>query len=76
MKNQDDFDPDCLFGRWINEGKAVEKLGTVSGGHLLIMPLRHTADGFTMTGPEIRDSEALICRLSEKIRKSDPCVCG
>lgn len=54
----------------------MEKLGTVSGGHLLIMPLRHTADGFTMTGPEIRDSEALICRLSEKIRKSDPCVCG
>ena len=66
-------------------GKGVERLGTVAAfqdgysvteGHLLIVPLRHTADWFSMTKQEIRDSEALICTLSEKISKNDPSVTG
>jgi diadenosine tetraphosphate (Ap4A) HIT family hydrolase len=44
----------------------------VTKGHLLIVPLRHTDNGFSMTEQEIRDCEALIRTLSDKIRKSDP----
>lgn len=75
----------CLFCRWIREGKAVETLGTVAAfndgypvtdGHLLIAPLRHTADWLSMTNPEIRDSEFLVRALVEKIRQRDPLVTG
>ena len=80
-----EFDSDCLLCRWIWAGKAVETLGTVAAfndgypvteGHRLIVPLRHTAAGFSMTGQEARDSEALIRTLVEKISKSDPLVTG
>jgi ATP adenylyltransferase len=85
MGYQCDNEPNCLFCRWIRAGKAVETLGTVAAfndgypvteGHLLIVPLRHIADGFSMTGQEIRDSETLIRTLSAKISKSDPLVTG
>jgi len=85
MGYQGDLDPNCLFCRWIRAGKAVETLGTVAAfedgypvteGHLLIVPLRHTVDWFSMTEQEIRDSEALIRTLSEKISKNDPSVTG
>ena len=48
----------------------------VTEGHLLIVPLRHIADGFSMTEREIRGSEALTRILSEKIRTSDPTISG
>ena len=63
----------------------METLGTVAAfedgypvtkGHLLIVPLRHTVDWFSMTAQEIRDSEALIRTLSEKISKNDASVTG
>ena len=85
MSSQGDLDQNCLFCRWIRASKAVETLGTVTAfedgypvtkGHLLIVPLRHIADGFSMTAQEIRDSEVLIRTLSEKISKSDPSVTG
>ena len=85
MSSQCDLDPNCLFRRWIRAGKVVEPLGTVAAfedgypvteGHLLIVPLRHTVDWFSMTAQEIRDSETLIRTLSEKISKSDPSVTG
>ena len=85
MKPQSDSNPDCLFCQWIKAGEAVERLGTVAAfkdgypvtkGHLLIVPLRHTADGFSMSKQEIRDSEKLIRILSEKIINHDPSVTG
>ena len=75
MNSQGDLDPNCLFCRWIRERATVETLGMVAAfndgypvtkGHLLIVPLRHTVDWFSMTAQEIRDSEALIRALSEK----------
>jgi diadenosine tetraphosphate (Ap4A) HIT family hydrolase len=75
----------CPFCQWIEKGKAVETLGTVGAfkdgypvteGHLLIIPLRHTANVFTMTEQEIRDSETLIRVLSEKIKELDTSVTG
>ena len=76
---------DCLFCKWIEEERAMEKFGTVAAfkdgypvteGHLLVVPLRHTADAFSMTEQEIRDSQALTRRLCEKIRKNDSSVTG
>ena len=85
MKNQREQNQDCLFCRWTIEGRAIEIIGSVAAfndgypvtaGHLLIIPLRHTADGFSMTEQETRDSELLIRKLSKKIRKGDPSVTG
>lgn len=85
MGVQGDLDPNCLFCRWIRAGMAVKTLGTVAAftdgfpvtdGHLLILPLRHTADGLSMTPEEIQDSEQLIRFLAETIRRDDPAVTG
>lgn len=78
-------DPDCIFCRWIRQGKAVVSLDTVAAfddgypvtdGHLLIVPLRHTPDWLGMTEREIRDSETLIRTLAAKIRTRDATVTG
>jgi diadenosine tetraphosphate (Ap4A) HIT family hydrolase len=80
-----ELDSDCLFCRWIKANKAIETHGTVAAfkdgypvteSHLLIIPLRHATDGFSMTEQEIRDSETLIRTLAEKIRRHDPSVSG
>jgi len=78
-------DPDCLFCRWIKKGKAVFSLGSVAAfedghpvtaGHLLIVPVRHTADHFSMTEQEKEDAEALLRVVAEKIKMEDPAVTG
>lgn len=75
----------CLFCHWIREGTVVDRLGTmaavkdgfpVTDGHLLIIPARHTPDWFSMTDQEHTDSQALIRRLAEQIKKHDPSVTG
>jgi diadenosine tetraphosphate (Ap4A) HIT family hydrolase len=85
MEDQIDFDPACLFCRWIQAGETVATLGTVAAiydghpvttGHLLIVPLRHTANALFMTTQETRDTEALIRTLAAKFRKNDPTVTG
>jgi diadenosine tetraphosphate (Ap4A) HIT family hydrolase len=85
MKAVTDHTPDCLFCKWVAEGKAVETNNTmaafydgypVTPGHLLIVPKRHVADGLALTREEIHDSEALIRRLADRIRKEDPAVTG
>ena len=85
MGGRDACDPDCLFCRWIRAGKAVATLGTVAAfddgypvtdGHLLVVPLRHTADWFSMTEAEVRDSEALLRILADRLRQRDPSVSG
>ena len=81
MEYPDNRDSNCLVCRWIRAGKDVETLGTVAAfndgypvtdGHLLITPLRHTIDWFSMTNQEQRDSESLIRDLVERIRSRDP----
>ena len=76
---------DCLFCRWIREGRGLETFGTaaafedgypVTDGHLLVVPLRHAADWFAMTDRELRDVDELIRILAEKIRRDDPSVSG
>ncbi|WP_319521903.1 HIT family protein [uncultured Desulfosarcina sp.] len=76
---------DCLFCRWVAQGKAVAECGTVAAfndgfpvtpGHLLIVPKRHVADGLYLNRQEIRDSEELTRLLVEQIRRDDPGVTG
>ena len=85
MGHPEEHQPDCLFCRWISVGTPVETMGTVAAfndgypvtdGHLLIVPLRHTADWLSMTEEEIRDSDKLIRTLVGKIRQRDPAVNG
>ena len=79
-EHPENSDSNCLFCQWIRAGKAVETLGTVTAfndgypvtaDHLLIVPLRPTADWFSMTNREIRDSDTLIRALVERIRPRD-----
>lgn len=77
--------PDCLFCRWIREGRAVHELGTaaafadghpVTPGHLLVVPRRHTADGRSMTEEELGDSLRLARALMERLQRRDPTITG
>ena len=85
MEKQDSLDQNCLFCQWVAEHNPVEILGTVAAfndgypvtkGHLLILPLRHTIDGFSMTEQELRDSGQLIRILTDKIKITDTSVTG
>lgn len=55
---------------------AIEDRNPVTPGHLLIIPLRHSPDYFSMTPRERRDAEDLIKKLRSKITGSDPSVTG
>jgi diadenosine tetraphosphate (Ap4A) HIT family hydrolase len=77
--------PDCLFCRWIEAGKQVDTLGAVAAfndgypvteGHMLIVPLRHAENWLSMNEQELRDSDALIRKFVEKIRRHDSTVTG
>ena len=85
MEKQDSLDQNWLFCQWVAEHNPVEILGTVAAfndgypvtkGHLLILPLRHTIDGFSMTEQELRDSGQLIRILTDKIKITDTSVTG
>jgi len=67
------------------ESKIIEKLGSViaindknpvTEGHILVLPIRHTPDYFSMTSEEKSDADKLIQILRERIEKSDPTVTG
>ncbi len=81
----DTNEANCPFCQMIRAGKLVDRLGMVAtvrdgfpvtDGHLLIIPLRHTPDWFSMTDEELADARDLIRRLAEKIKKEDPRVTG
>jgi diadenosine tetraphosphate (Ap4A) HIT family hydrolase len=78
-------DAECLFCRWIKGAGATATFGSVAAfedgfpvtpGHLLIVPLRHVPDCFSMTRQEVCDSLTLIRKLVEKIKQEDPSVTG
>jgi len=55
---------------------AVSDRFPVTDGHLLIIPLRHTPDWFTLTVQERRDAEVLLLFLREKLLAEDPTITG
>lgn len=83
MKSKSEFN--CPFCKTGIESIILERLETViaikdknpvTKGHVLIIPIRHTEDFFSMTFEEKRDADNLIRILRNKIKKSDPTVTG
>ena len=75
----------CPFCSANIEPKIIEKLGTViaiedknpvAGGHILVLPIRHTPDFFSMTSEERKDTNNLIRILCDRIEKFDSTVTG
>jgi len=67
------------------ESKIIERLGTVMAiedkhpvtkGHILVLPIRHTPDFFSMTFEEKKDADNLIQILRDRIEKTDSVVTG
>ena len=75
----------CSFCSQSTESKIIERLGTViaikdknpvTEGHILVLPIRHTPDFFSMTCEEKKDTDNLIRILRDRIEKSDSTVTG
>ncbi len=75
----------CPFCSVNIEPKIIEKLGTVvaiedknpvTKDHILVLPIRHTSDFFSMTLEEKKDADNLIRILRDRIEKSDLTVTG
>jgi diadenosine tetraphosphate (Ap4A) HIT family hydrolase len=77
--------PPCMFCPAMVKHRVVAELDTVlaipdlnpvTEGHHLIIPKRHSADWFSMTEKERRDTDALIMILRRRILHADPSVTG
>jgi len=75
----------CPFCSINIEPKIIEKLGTVvaiedknpvTKDHILVLPIRHTPDFFSMTSEERNDADKLIRILRDRIKKADAAVTG
>ena len=75
----------CPFCSVNIELKIIEKLGTVvaiedenpvAKGHILVLPIRHTPDFFSMTSEERKDADKLIRIFRDRIERSDSTVTG
>lgn len=75
----------CLFCRWVRSKKPVDRSGSmaafedgnpVTDGHMLIVPLRHTPDFFSLSPAELRDGQLLIHRLARELKAADPSITG
>jgi diadenosine tetraphosphate (Ap4A) HIT family hydrolase len=55
---------------------AIQDQHPVTEGHHLIIPKRHSADWFSMTEKERRDTDALIMILRRRIIQADVSVTG
>jgi len=75
----------CPFCSPIIDSKIVESLGAVvaiedkhpvTKGHILVLPIRHASDFFSMTFAEKKDALNLIRILRDRIQKSDATVTG
>jgi diadenosine tetraphosphate (Ap4A) HIT family hydrolase len=75
----------CPFCWASIESKIIQRLGTtvaiedknpVTRCHVLVLPIRHTPDFFSMTFEEKKDADKLIQILCNRITKSDKTVTG
>ena len=78
------YDPECKFC-WQRPRWPVETHGSVwahrdghpvSEGHHLVIPVRHTAELFTMSVRERRDADTLIRLLRSKLLREDDSIEG
>jgi diadenosine tetraphosphate (Ap4A) HIT family hydrolase len=75
----------CPFCSTSIESKIIEKLGSViaikdknpvTEGHILVLPIRHTPDFFSMSPEEKKDAGELMRILRDRIEKADSTVTG
>jgi len=75
----------CPFCSAGIESKIIERRGTVMAiedkhpvtkGHILVLPIRHTPDYFSMTPEEKKDADKLIQVFRNRIEESDSTVTG
>ena len=79
-------DPDCAFcPPNLNLSKVVAKNGSVfaihdkypvTPRHMLVIPIRHTPDWFSMTEAERMDADQLVRTLQAQIKAEDMSVAG
>lgn len=78
-------DPTCMFCKSAIISQAVGRNGSVfairdknpvTPGHLLVMPIRHTQDFFSLTESERNDANQLLLLLQGKIKAEDAKVEG
>lgn len=76
---------DCPFCSTSIESKIIERLGSViaikdknpvTEGHILVIPIRHTPDFFSMSFEEKKDAGELMRILRDRIEESDSTVTG
>lgn len=76
---------DCPFCRPEVAAAAIARRGTVfamedahpvTRGHVLVVPVRHTRDYFTMTPEEHRDANELLQTLRDRALREDPAITG
>jgi diadenosine tetraphosphate (Ap4A) HIT family hydrolase len=81
----DDAWANCRFCREVSNKRYEYASGSVvalpdafpvTDGHILVLPVRHTNDFFSMTPMEHRDAEHLLLSLRDIIQQRDPTVSG
>jgi len=60
----------------LNSVVAITDGYPVTEGHLLVIPIRHVEDYFSMNASEKKDADAIITRLKDRITEKDPSVTG
>jgi ATP adenylyltransferase len=76
---------DCPFCHENIKSKIIERLNSVCAiqdkypvttGHILIVPIKHSEDFFSLSTDERRDAEALLLLMKERIARRDSSVTG
>jgi len=70
--------PEALAGAIARQGTvfAIDDAHPVTPGHVLVVPIRHTRDYFTMTSEEHRDANELLGVLRARALCEDPAITG
>jgi ATP adenylyltransferase len=83
--NQAKSKSDCPFCHENIKSKIIERLNSVCAiqdkypvttGHILIVPIKHSEDFFSLSTDERRDAEALLLLMKERIAQRDSSVTG
>ena len=85
MVYEGDAENDCPFCTFLADRHVVETHGMVAAlydnypvteGHLLVIPIRHVRDYFSMSAKERTDADRLIEILRDRTLMDDPSVTG
>jgi diadenosine tetraphosphate (Ap4A) HIT family hydrolase len=60
----------------LNSVCAIQDKYPVTNGHILIVPIKHSEDFFSLSTDERRDTEVLLLLMKERIARRDSSVTG